>query len=210
MRLTALRRDLVEAAGELAARGLGPLAQASLSVRDRRTGWWVLTPAGWSAGDLAARDLVMLSAAGEVLDGGAEPDEAWRVHQRVYAGVSEADAIIVARPDLAAALAADDRDLPPFHPHVRLLGGGLRMVPYAPAGTEALSRLVADALRNRSACLVSHGGVVVRGQSAREAVLALALVERLAGAYAAYLAAGGEPPAIDSDDPITAAGDGAE
>ena len=193
MRLSGLREALVEAAAEVARRGLDGGEPASLSARDARTGWWLVTPEGQSLGGLAPKDLLLMSGAGEVLAGMGLPSSDWTVHMRVYAGHGEAGAVVMARPEWVRALAAQSRGIPPFHRRQGRLGGGVRCVPYAPAGSEALARLVAQALGTRAACLVAQQGATARGATPAEAVSALALVDRLAGAYGALIATGALP-----------------
>lgn len=190
MRLMQLRHEVTTAAHALADRGLAGGATASLSARDPRTGWWLVTPEGADMACVGPGDLVLVSAAGEVLQGKGPVSADRDLHLRAYAGQTAARALVVARPERAAALAAQSRGIPPFHRRLGRLGGGVRCLPYAPAGSEALARLVAQALGTRSACLVTQQGVVARGASAAQAVFHLALVDRLAGAYAALVATG--------------------
>jgi L-fuculose-phosphate aldolase len=190
MRLGRLRRELAAAARSLAALDLADGA-FSLSARDPDSGWRLITPAGADPARLAARDLVLLSAAGHRLDPGPRrPSPDARVHLRAYASVPDAGAVVIARPSFAAALAQDSRHLPPVTRRLTRLGGGLRCLPYAPAGSEALARLVADALGRRRACLVAQQGVVAVGADPSEAVATLALVDRISAAYLALLVAG--------------------
>lgn len=193
MRLMQLRHEVAAAARTLAARGLAGNAAASLSARDPRTGWWLVTAEGADMAAIDPRALILVSAAGVVLQGTQTPSSDRDVHLRVYAGQTAARALVVARPERAAMLAAQSRGIPPFHRRLGRLGGGVRCLPYAPAGSDALARLVAQALGTRSACLVTQQGAVARGATPAEAVFHLALVDRLAGAYAALVATGESP-----------------
>lgn len=189
MRLTRLRADLRTAVRALASADLWQ-AGASASARDAGTGWRLLTPADVDADALSERDLILLSAAGERLEGSAPLPADACVHLRVHAAVPEAGALVLSRPPLASVLADDSRHLPPVSRRLARLGGGVRCVPYAPAGSEALARLVADALGRRGACLLAGRGAAALGRTPGHAVEALAVLERVAGAYAAAMLAG--------------------
>jgi L-fuculose-phosphate aldolase len=188
-----LRSDLVAAVRALAAAGLWH-AGASASVRDHRTGWRLITPDAADAVRLRPRDLTLWSAAGECLEGcSASAPEDTPVHLRVHAAVTDAGALVLARPPLVSVLADEALGLPPISRRLARLGGGVRCVPYAPAGSEALARLVAEALGRRQACLITARGAAARGLTPAAAVAALVLLERVGGAYAAAKASGYAP-----------------
>lgn len=200
LRLSHLRSDLVAAVRALGRAGLWHVG-ASASGRDRRTGWCLVTPAGAEAATLGPRDLSLWSAAGECLEGPARavPEDA-PVHLRVYAAVAEAGALLMTRPPLASMLADEGLGLPPVSRRLRALGGGVRCVPYAPAGSAALGCLVAEALGRRQACLIAARGAAVRGATPAEAAAALALLERVAGGYAAARLSGCAPRRLRAEE----------
>ena len=67
----------------------------------------------------------------------------------------------------ATALACLRRGLPAFHYMVAVAGGDtVPCVPYHLFGTEALSAAVAQAMRDRDACLMANHGLVAAGADA--------------------------------------------
>jgi ribulose-5-phosphate 4-epimerase/fuculose-1-phosphate aldolase len=186
MRLGSLRRQLALAARTLAAYGLVGTG-ASLSGRDPGSGWCLASPAGRRLDTLAPEDFVLLSAAGDVV-----PDAAGRrrrpadalVHLRVYAAAPAVGAVVLARSPFAAVLASQARP-------VREEGAVVPCLPYAPPGTEALGRLLAEALARREGCLVAHLGAAVAAPGPALAVAALARLERRCAAALASAPAEG-------------------
>jgi ribulose-5-phosphate 4-epimerase/fuculose-1-phosphate aldolase len=203
MRLNRLRAELAATVRTLAAAGLWS-AGASASARDGRTGWRVVTPHAFDPAAARAGDMIVVSAAGERLEGLAQAAIDAIVHLRVYAAVPDAGALVLARPPLASALADEARHLPPVSRRLARLGGGVRCVPYAPAGSEALARLVADALSRRAACLIAARGAMARGPTAAAAAEAMALLERVGGAYAATVASGYLPRRLAHEEMVRA------
>lgn len=199
MRLAHLRAELAAAVRSLDGAGLWS-AGASASARDPRTGWRLITPRGLEPETVRGRDMVLLSAAGERLEGGGTAADDAPVHQRVYAVVAEAGAVVLTRPPLASVLADEARSLPPVSRRLGRLGGGVRCVAYAPAGSEALARLVAEALATRTACLIAARGAAARGATPAAAVEALAVLERVGGAYAAAVSSGRRPRRLDREE----------
>ncbi|MCL6596593.1 MAG: class II aldolase/adducin family protein [Firmicutes bacterium] len=186
MRLGSLRRQLAMAARALAARGLVG-GGASLSGRDPHSGWCLASPAGQPVETLAPEDFVLLSAAGDVV-----PDAAGRrrrpadaaMHLRVYAAAPAVGAVVLARPPFAVAVASQARS-------VREEGSAVPCLPYAPPGTEALGRLLAEALARREGCLVAHLGAAVAASGPALAVAALDRLERRCAAALASSAGEG-------------------
>ncbi len=192
MRLVALRAELVRAIRALAAADLWHEG-ASASCRDAATGCRLVAPAGIVPASLRPRDLLLWSAAGECLEGRRPPPPDVALHLRVYAAVPRAGALVLTRPPLAAVLADEALGLPPVSRRLAALGGGIRCLPYAPRDSEALARLVADALGRRRACLLAAFGVAAEGPTIAAAAAAVALVERVGGPYAAARLAGLRP-----------------
>ena len=173
---------------------------ASASARDALTGWRLVTPDGAEPGRLDARDLLLWSAAGECLEGRLPPPVDIAVPLRVYAAVPQAGAVVLARPPLVSVLADEGLGVPPVSRRLAALGGGVRCTAYAPAGSEALARLVAEALGRRRACLLGARGAAAHGSTPAGAAAALFLLERVGGAYAAVRLTGLRPRRLKADE----------
>src|SRR5690606_18286081 len=92
--------------------------------------------------------------------------------------------IIHAHSDACTALACLDEDLPAFHYMVVRFGGAdIRCAPYTTFGTPELGRLVVEALRGRTACLLANHGMICHGISLADAFEKAVLLETLVRQY---------------------------
>jgi L-fuculose-phosphate aldolase len=194
----ALRRQVLETARAMNARGLSRETSGNVSVRTAEG--YLITPSGLPYDGLAPADIVALRL-DETPDESARPraSSEWRIHRDVYLARSEAGAIVHAHPPFATTLACARKAIPAFHYMVAVAGG--RDIPcagYGTYGTQALSDQVLAALAGRTACLMANHGMVALAASL-PAALALAVeVEALAEQYWRALQVG--PPALLDDE----------
>ena len=189
----ALREAAIAALRRLDALGLNRGSTGNLSLHDG-AGMWI-TPTGMGADDTGADDLVWLGWDGAVR-GRWQPSSEWHFHHAVYAARPDVGAVVHTHSVHATALACLERPLPPFHYMVAVAGGdSVPCVPYRLFGTEALSRLVADALRERDACLLAHHGLVAAGPTLARAMKVALEIESLCETYLKALAVA-EPPLL--------------
>lgn len=192
-----LRAAVIETARAMNTAGINVNTSGNVSARCQRGAQpgFVITPSGLPYGDLAADDLVFVSAAG-LPQGNRLPSSEWRFHRDLYADRHEFAAIVHTHSPCATALACHGRTLPAFHYMVARAGGAdIRCAPYATFGTQALSDHAVEAMRDRSACLLAHHGLIACGPGLG-AALALAIeVEHLARVYLAACELG-EPPRL--------------
>jgi L-fuculose-phosphate aldolase len=113
------------------------------------------------------------------------------MHAAIYTTRREAAAIVHTHGDCCTALACLRRPLPPFHYMVASFGGNdVPCTDYAPFGSPELGRLAAEALRDRSACLLANHGMICFGPSIARAARAALELEMLARQYLLALQAG--------------------
>ena len=183
----ALAHDLIRAGRVLGRRGLLVASEGDLSARitpDRL----LITRRGRRLGDLTPRDFVDLSVTESVdSQGRAAASTEHRTHMAAYIARPDIEALVHAHPPGLSAFAVRGET-----PNLRALDEArdaihaLRVVPYAPSGTETLARAVAAALTGAEgipACdvliLRSHGALAVGG-SVEEALARLEIAEHLA------------------------------
>ena len=124
--------------------------------------------------------------------GPRRPSSEWRMHRDILASRPEFGAVVHAHPVTATALGMMRRGIPPCHYMVATFGGeDVRCATYATFGTAALSASVAEALKNRSACLLANHGMIACGRDLDEALWRAVELEALARQYYACLVAGG-------------------
>ena len=184
----ALRDALVAALRRLDARGLNRGSTGNLS--HRCGAGMLITPTGMGADDIAPADLVWRGDDG-TLRGAWQPSSEWHFHAAIYRERPDLNAVVHTHAVHATALACLDRGLPPFHYMVAIAGGDdVPCVPYHLFGTEALSAAVAQALRERQACLLAHHGLVTAGATLARAMAVATEVESLCEVYLKALAVG--------------------
>ncbi len=174
-------QQLVDACRAVAQAGLSPgsSGNASVLVGDRI----LITPTGSSLRRVTADDLCTLALDGEHLAGPA-PTKEWSLHVAAYRARPDARAIIHLHSRAATAVSCLVRDpaadpLPPYTPYrIRTLGR-VRLVDYAPPGSDALARGVGDAAGDAHVMLLANHGSVV---CASDLVRAVDLCEELEAA----------------------------
>jgi L-fuculose-phosphate aldolase len=195
-----LRTELVAAVRRLDARGLnrGSTGNASVRADPDRSAFWI-TPTGMGAGDLGADDLVCILDDGR-LRGAWQPSTEWPFHRAIYRGRADLAAVVHVHSVNATALACLRRGLPAFHYMVAIAGGdSVPCTPYHLFGTESLSLAVAEAFRDRNACLIANHGLVAGGATLAHAMKVALEVEALCEAYLKALAVG-EPAMLTREE----------
>ena len=183
-----LRRELVAAQRRLDALGLNRGSSGNLS--HRFGGGMLITPTGMGADELGPDDLVWMGEDGD-LRGHWQPSSEWHFHQALYAQRPELHAIVHTHSVHATALACLRRDLPSFHYMVAVAGGdSVRCAPYRLFGTEALSAVVTEAMRDRLACLMANHGLVAAGGTLAQAIKVAQEIESLCEMFLKALAVG--------------------
>nr|WP_116706959.1 class II aldolase/adducin family protein [Actinomycetospora cinnamomea] len=179
----------------MAADGLAVGTSGNLSTR---AGDLVaITPTGVPYDVLTAEDVVVVDLDGTPVEGRLRPSSEVPMHTAVYRG-TDAGAVVHTHPVHATALSTLLDELPPIHYMVVLLGGPVRVAPYAPYGTEELARLGVEGLAGRSAVLLANHGATTYGDDLAQAYERGVLLEWLCRLYAQARALG-EPRLLDAE-----------
>jgi L-fuculose-phosphate aldolase len=207
----ALRGALVETCRRLHARDLIGAGEGNVSVRlgsDR----FLVTPSGANKGYLAPGDLVVVDAAGVVVEGSGRASTELRMHLAAYAARPDVAAIVHAHPITAVALTVAGAPPPnDLVPEAAVTLGELAVAPFATPGTDEVPASLAPLFPRHDVILLARHGALALGRTLVEAfdrmetlerVARIALVARLAGrceplpaeAIAKVLAAAGKPP----------------
>ncbi len=193
----ALREALVAAVRRLDALGLNRGSTGNASARGSAGGGFWITPTGMGS-EAQASDLVWLGDDGTV-DGDWAPSSEWPFHRAVYAARPDLHAVVHLHSPDATAVACLRRALPPFHYMVAVAGGDdVPCTPYHLFGTEALSQAVAEAFRERHACLMANHGLVAGGRDIAHAMKVAQEIESLCGTWLSACAAG-EPALLSRE-----------
>ncbi len=184
---------VVDACHRLAAEGLliGTAGNVSVREGDRIA----VTASGAVLGELTPEGVVVVSPDGAVLDGTSVPTSELDLHLAIYAAYGSGAVVHTHAPVSTAASTVLD-ELPCIHYQQLLLGGEIRVAPYATFGTPELAVSVRDALEGRQAALMANHGSVAHGATIEKAVESALLLEWLCTVYRDALAIG-EPRTLD-------------
>lgn len=194
--LAAARAELVAYGRRLAPDGLAIGTAGNLS---RRVGDLVaITPRGVAYGATRPEHVCVVDLDGAVVESTLGPSSELPMHLTVY-GICDAGAVVHTHSPYATTLGTIVDEVPPIHYLLSLLGGPVRVAPYATPGSAALAGHMARGLKGRSAVLLGNHGTITTGATLEEAYSRAVLLEWLCGLYyrARLL---GEPRLLDLDE----------
>jgi L-fuculose-phosphate aldolase len=168
------REQVAAAARRIAAEGLvkGTAGNLSARVEDRVA----VTPTGARLETLEPEQVTVVDLDGRVVDGELEPTSELGLHLGVYRRY-EAGAVVHTHAPLATALSCVLDELPCVHYQMLLLGGPVRVAPYATFGTPELAEAVLNALEGRTAALMANHGAIAHAADVDAAVELSLLLE---------------------------------
>ena len=195
-RLVSARDEVAAAARRLAAEGLlvGTAGNVSVRVRDLVA----VTASGVVLADCQAHDVVLVDHDGALVEGGLVPTSELGLHLGVYADRPDVGAVVHTHAPWSTAVACVLDELPVLHYQQLLLGGAVRVAPYAVFGSPELAASVRAALEGRQAALMGNHGSLAVGTGLAQAVEHAVLLEWLAALHHRASALG--TPRVLTDD----------
>ena len=192
MDIDELRGSLCAAPHRLADVGNAVVSGGNLSIR---VGDHVLiTPSGCRLDAINPDQLVIVDLDGAVvMPTPYRPTSELPIHLDIYRD-SSVCSVAHAHPVASVAVANIVDELPAEHYNAAILGGTVRVAPYAVFGSAELSMLVRNALHERTAALMRNHGSVAVGSNVETACEHLELLEWLCEIYLRSRSAG--TPAI--------------
>jgi L-fuculose-phosphate aldolase len=190
------RKSVASASRRLAAAGLVVGTAGNVSVR--KDDAVAITPTGAPLEELSPEEVSVVDLEGSLLEGELEPTSELHLHLGVY-GRYEAGGVVHTHAPMATALSCVLDELPCIHYQMLLLGGSVRVAPYATFGTPELANSVLDALEGRTAALMANHGAIAHGPSLDAAVEATLLLEWACTVYW-RAAAIGAPRELDEEE----------
>ncbi|WP_316932244.1 class II aldolase/adducin family protein [Nocardioides marmotae] len=176
----AMRRAVADAARHLAAAGLLVGTAGNVSLREGER--VAVTASGVLLGDCTPDDVTVLDLGGAVVEGRLRPTSELDLHLGAYAAGDHA-AVVHTHAPWSTAVACVLDELPVVHYQQLLLGGAVRVAPYATFGTPELAAAVTAALEGRQAALLANHGSVAVGPTLAKAVEHAELLEWLAALH---------------------------
>jgi L-fuculose-phosphate aldolase len=174
-----VRTAVVEAAREMLRLGLVSGTSGNVSARDGDK--VIITPARLAYEAMTEDDLVVLSPAGETIEGERDPSSERRVHVAIYAARPDVGAIVHTHSVHATAWSFLDEPLDTCTEELEAaVGGAVLTSKFAPTGTDEIAREAVTALGDRGAVLLGRHGVVAVGETPASALARCVVLERQA------------------------------
>jgi L-fuculose-phosphate aldolase len=196
MRLEDERRAVAATSRRLAEEGLvfGTSGNVSAMAGDLIA----ITPTGAVLAELEPADVAVIDREGGLVEGELEPTSELDLHLGVYRRFG-AGAVVHTHAPMATALSCVLEELPCVHYSMLLLGGTVKVAPYATFGSPELADAVGKALEGRTAALMANHGAVTTGPDVETAAEASRLLEWACTVYwRARLI--GDPRTLDGDE----------
>jgi L-fuculose-phosphate aldolase len=189
------REQVAAASRRLAAAGLVIGTAGNVSARAGEA--VAISPTGAVLSDLSPEHVTVVDLEGRVVAGDLEPTSELDLHLGLYRHHG-AGAVVHTHAPMATALSCVLDELPCVHYQMLLLGGTVRVAPYATFGTPELAESVVGALEGRAAALMANHGAIVYAADADQAVELSLLLEWACAVYW-RAAAIGTPRVLDAD-----------
>ncbi|MEV0144541.1 MULTISPECIES: class II aldolase/adducin family protein [unclassified Nonomuraea] len=168
---------------------LGLVIGTSGNLSVRQGDLVAVTPSGVALDRLTPEMCPVVDVEGHLVEGDLQPSSETPMHLAVYAS-TQAQAVVHTHSVFGTVVATTMTELPPIHYNTLLLGGTVRVAPYATYGTPELAEHVREALDGRQAALMAnHGGVTI-GATLEQAFEATRLLEWLCEVYVRALGVG--------------------
>jgi L-fuculose-phosphate aldolase len=172
--LRAQRQRVADTARRLAAEGL--VLGTAGNVSERSDELVAVTPTGAVLENVTPDDVVVVDLQGEQVDGDLAPTSELGLHLGAYRRY-HVGSVVHAHSPYGTALACVLDELPLVHYQMLALGGAVRVAPYATFGSPELAELTLDALKDRTAALMSNHGMIALGTDAATALENARLLE---------------------------------
>lgn len=192
-----LEREAVAAAcRRLAAEGLviGTAGNVSMASGELVA----ISPTGAALAELDPEQVSVVDREGALVEGELEPTSELDLHLGVYQRYG-AGAVVHTHAPVATALSCVIDELPCVHYSMLLLGGDVRVAPYATFGTPELAASVIEALEGKTAALMANHGAIVYAEDLDAAVERALLLEWACEVYSRAVAVG-EPRVLGEDE----------
>lgn len=189
--------QIASACRDLAAQGLviGTAGNVSVRLGDEIA----VTASGARFEDLSPEQVTFVDLDnGRVVAGDRAPTSEIELHLGIYRRFGTS-AVVHTHSPVATAVGLVVDELPCVHYQMLLLGGAVRVAPYATFGTPELADAVLTALDGKAAALMANHGAVTHGGSLQEAMEQAQLLEWACTVYwrAASMCTAGTPRSLD-------------
>jgi L-ribulose-5-phosphate 4-epimerase len=186
------RQLVVDTAQDLTHKGFLSATGGNLSVRIPGENAFAITPSNYDYLKMTPADICVLDMELKVLEGKRQPSVESVLHAAIFKARPDVNAIIHTHQVYPSTLALIGKPIPAlFDEQVRFMGREVKIIPYEPSGTIALSQKVAQWCSDKSnAYIMANHGALLFGGDMERAAHNVAVLEKCALAYLLALCTG--------------------
>jgi L-ribulose-5-phosphate 4-epimerase len=186
--LETLKKALLEVAVEAEVTGLCQHKSGNFSIRDKETGYVVVTPSGIKRSDLSYHEICVVDLEGHVIEAlpGIRPTSELFMHLEIYKSREDVNAVAHTHSKFATSFAVLNKEIPAIIYECATMGlkdGVIPVAPYGRPGTSDLSTSVIEPIKRSDAILLEKHGAVAVDADIKEALLKANYIEELAEIY---------------------------
>lgn len=169
--------------------GLCKHKAGNFSIRDKETGYVVVTPSAVDRELLKVDDMIVIDMDANVVENltGLRPSSEVLMHIAIYKARPDVHCVVHTHSKYATVFAAINRAIPPFIYEMAALGNSDQWIPVSPygrPGTPQLAENVAETIKSADSILMeSHGALAVDADDIDNAYLKACYIEELAEIY---------------------------
>lgn len=180
-----LRIKLVKIAKDAEKYGLCKEKTGSFSIRDKSTGYILITPSQVSRDILTPKDICILDLDGKEIEvqKDMKPSREKLIHLEIYKNKKNVLAVMYTHSLYATVFAVANKVIPPIVSDSRHYGGYIYVAPYEKAQTIELAKSVIEPLSKNDACLLERHGVVIVSENIDDVLTKARYVEDVAEIY---------------------------
>lgn len=180
-----LRIKLVKIAKDAEKYGLCKEKTGSFSIRDKSTGYILITPSQVSRDILTPKDICILDLDGKEIEvqKDMKPSREKLIHLEIYKNKKNIRAVMYTHSLYATVFAVANKVIPPIVSDSRHYGGYIYVAPYEKAQTIELAKSVIEPLSKNDACLLERHGVVIVSENIDDVLTKARYVEDVAEIY---------------------------
>ncbi|QAT39112.1 class II aldolase/adducin family protein [Clostridium sp. JN-9] len=195
-----LKKQVVAVAQEADRKGLCKHGSGNFSIRDKETGYVLVTPTGVPREELTYHDICVVDMNGNVIEieTDVKPTSEVFMHLEAYKCRPEVISVVHTHSRFATTFAVLNKEIPPMVYEAMVYGGVVKVAPYGRPGTKELAESIIEPLKHGDACLLEqHGVVTVDSSDIKKALLKAFYVEEVAEIYyGALVINGGKEPKV--------------
>lgn len=179
MKYEAARRQVLDALRKAVDCGLIHGTSGNIAVRDFEENVIAISPSARPYDTMVPEEIAIVTLSGEWIDGPCKPSSETPMHTAVFRARADVGATVHVHGLFSTVMAMQVDELPPSTPPQAELAP-IRVVPFAPPGSEELARMVVETLGDGRALLMRNHGSFCCGKDIEGALSAAVYTEEAA------------------------------